>query len=174
MTFENLTIVAETTDETLSNCADMLLFTGNATFKNAEFQTVVAVAGNTTFEACTFNAGPSESYGMWIADYGKTVNVINCAFEGERGFHILNAFHGYFGLSKEESAPTLNISGTEFNINYKTAVMAGTASTINWGEGNSYSTSVVQAPVYVRSELWAGNPNYKGVIVNGCELWYEY
>ena len=174
VTFENLTIVAETTDETLSNCADMLLFTGNATFKNVEFQTVVAVAGDTRFEACTFNAGPSESYGMWIADYGKTVNVINCAFEGKRGIHILEAFDGYFGLSKEESAPTLNISGTEFNINYKTAVMAGTASTINWGEGNSYSATVLHAPVYVRSELWAGNSNYKGVIVNGCELWYEY
>lgn len=174
VTFENLTIVAETIDETLGNCADMLLFTGNATFKNVEFQTVVAVAGNTTFEACTFNADPSESYGMWIADYGKTVNVINCAFEGTRGIHILNAFDGYFGLTKEESAPTLNISGTEFNIDYKTAVMAGTASTINWGEGNIYSHVDSKAPVYVRSELWAGNPNYKGVIVNGCELWYEF
>ena len=174
VTIENLTIVGSTTwsdGNDISGYEHDILFTGDVTFKNVVFETSVAVAGNATFEGCTFN-DPSTTYGLWIADYGKTIDVTNCTFEGPRGITILDDFAGAYGVTGDQAEVTLNVTGTSFNTNYKAAIMAGQAVTVNWTE-STLGTNEQKAPVWVRSELWNGDANYKGVKANGCDIYYE-
>lgn len=174
VTIENLTIEGTSTYEDAVDYTDYdkyIVFAGDAVFNNVEFKTPVAVAGNATFEGCTFAAtGSHSSYYLWIADYGKTIEVENCVFNSTRSITILDDF-SVFNVAGTEAPVKLNISGTTFNTTQKGAVMAGQAVEVNWGDGNVVPANVEGKEVWIRYEYYKDAPNnIQNVKVIGCGI----
>ena len=170
---ENLTIVGTTSyeDAVAYTAYDKyILFAKDATLNNVVFETPVAVAGDATFNGCTFTG--NDSYYMWIADYGKTINVNNCVFNSTRSITILDDFTVFgFAADVPEKSVNLSISGTTFNTTEKGAVMAGQAVTVTWGEGNVVPEGVVGKEVWIRYEYYENTPNnIQNVKVSGCGI----
>lgn len=168
---ENLTIEGTSTYQDAVDYTDYdkyIVFAGDAVFNNVEFKTPVAVAGNATFEGCTFTG--TGSYYLWIADYGKTIDVKNCVFNSTRSITILDDF-SVFNVDGTQAPVKLNISGTTFNTTQKGAVMAGQAVEVNWGDGNVVPANVEGKEVWIRYEYYKDAPNnIQNVKVSGCGI----